>query len=267
MEIQLWRSILCPYELAVKELTVKFEHMIEEYRENDRYSPIEQVSGRVKSVSSILEKMQRKHIPIEQMETEVEDLAGVRIICQFEEDIDTVAAIIRRRTDMEVKSEKNYLTHIKQSGYRSYHMIVSYPVETFSGTKTIRVEIQIRTLAMNFWSTIEHSLQYKYKQHMPDHIREKLSRVADAIIVLDNEMSTVRSEIMDAQNSCQIQTNLVKDILNNIQNLYTIANKRELVKIQDEFYRIYETKDLEQLRRFHSDLDNITEGYHVQAFE
>ena len=85
---------------------------------------------------------------------------------------------------------------------------------------------------MNFWSTIEHSLQYKYKQHMPDHIREKLSRVADAIIVLDNEMSTVRSEIMDAQNSCQIQTNLVKDILNNIQNLYTIANKRELVKIQ-----------------------------------
>ena len=71
MEIQLWRSILCPYELAVKELTVKFEHMIEEYRENDRYSPIEQVSGRVKSVSSILEKMQRKHIPIEQMETEV----------------------------------------------------------------------------------------------------------------------------------------------------------------------------------------------------
>ena len=146
-------------------------------------------------------------------------------------------------------------------------MIVSYPVETFSGTKTIRVEIQIRTLAMNFWSTIEHSLQYKYKQHMPDHIREKLSRVADAIIVLDNEMSTVRSEIMDAQNSCQIQTNLVKDILNNIQNLYTIANKRELVKIQDEFYRIYETKDLEQLRRFHSDLDNITEGYHVQAFK
>ena len=80
MEIQLWRSILCPYELAVKELTVKFKHMIEEYHENDRYSPIEQVSGRVKSVSSILEKMQRKDIPIEQLETEMEDLAGVRII-------------------------------------------------------------------------------------------------------------------------------------------------------------------------------------------
>ena len=80
MEIQLWRSILCPYELAVKELTVKFEHMIEEYRENDRYSPIEQVSGRVKSVSSILEKLQRKHIPIEKMETEVERLQKI-IVC------------------------------------------------------------------------------------------------------------------------------------------------------------------------------------------
>ena len=91
MEIQLWRSILCPYELAVKELTVKFQHIIEEHRENDRYSPIEQVSGRVKSVTSILEKMQRKQIPMERMEEEVEDIAGVRIICQFEEDIETVA--------------------------------------------------------------------------------------------------------------------------------------------------------------------------------
>ena len=161
MEIQLWRSILCPYELAVKELTVKFKHMIEEYHENDRYSPIEQVSGRVKSVSSILEKMQRKDIPIEQLETEMEDLAGVRIICQFEEDIDTVAAIIRKRTDMEVKSEKNYQQHIKQSGYRSYHMILDVPVYMSNGKEIAPVEIQIRTIAMDFWASLEHQLHYK----------------------------------------------------------------------------------------------------------
>ena len=124
MEIQLWRSILCPYELAVRELVVKFEHIIEEHRQNDLYPPIEQVSGRVKSVSSILEKMQRKHIPMERMEEEIEDIAGVRIICQFEEDIDTVAALIQKRSDMVIKSEKNYLKHIKQSGYRSYHLII-----------------------------------------------------------------------------------------------------------------------------------------------
>ena len=100
MEIQLWRSILCPYELAVKELIVKFEHIISEHRENDLYSPIEQVSGRVKSVSSILEKMQRKHIPMERMEEEVEDIAGIRIICQFVEDIDRVVNLIKNRTDI-----------------------------------------------------------------------------------------------------------------------------------------------------------------------
>ncbi len=260
MEIQLWRSILCPYELAVKELTVKFQHIIEEHRENDRYSPIEQVSGRVKSVTSILEKMQRKQIPMERMEEEVEDIAGVRIICQFEEDIETVAALIQSRTDMTVKSEKNYLKHIKQSGYRSYHLIIYYTVETLDGPKRLQAEIQIRTMAMNFWATIEHSLQYKYKGDMPPHVTERLSNAAEAIISLDREMSLVRSEIMDAQNSSQVQSNLVKDILNNIENLYRLSNQREVLKIQSEFLRVFKTKDLRQLERFHRQLDIIAEG-------
>ena len=265
MEIQLWRSILCPYELAVKELVLKFEHIITEHRENDLYSPIEQVSGRVKSVSSILEKMQRKHIPMERMEEEVEDIAGVRIICQFEEDIETVASLIQKRMDMEIKSEKNYLKHMKQSGYRSYHLIIYYTVETIQGPKKIHAEIQIRTMAMNFWATIEHSLQYKYKGDMPLHVTERLSKAADAIISLDHEMSLVRSEIMDAQNSSQLQSNLIKDILTNIENLYKVSNQREVMKIQDEFLRVFKTKDLKQLERFHRQLDIISEGYRAQA--
>ncbi len=265
MEIQLWRSILCPYELAVKELVVKFRHIITEHRENDLYSPIEQVEGRVKSVSSILEKMQRKHIPMERMEEEVEDIAGIRIICQFEEDIETVASLIQKRTDMEIKSEKNYLKHIKQSGYRSYHLIIYYTVETIHGPKKLQAEIQIRTMAMNFWATIEHSLQYKYKGDMPLHVTERLSKAADAIISLDHEMSSVRSEIMDAQNSSQLQSNLIKDILTNIENLYKVSNQREVMKIQDEFLRVFKTKDLQQLERFHRQLDIISEGYHAQA--
>lgn len=265
MEIQLWRSILCPYELAVKELVLKFEHIITEHRENDLYSPIEQVSGRVKSVSSILEKMQRKHIPMERMEEEVEDIAGVRIICQFEEDIETVASLIQKRMDMEIKSEKNYLKHMKQSGYRSYHLIIYYTVETIQGPKKLQAEIQIRTMAMNFWATIEHSLQYKYKGDMPLHVTERLSKAADAIISLDHEMSLVRSEIMDAQNSSQLQSNLIKDILTNIENLYKVSNQREVMKIQDEFFRVFKTKDLKQLERFHRQLDIISEGYRAQA--
>ena len=265
MEIQLWRSILCPYVLAVRELIVKFEHIISEHRENDLYSPIEQVSGRVKSVSSILEKMQRKHIPMERMEEEVEDIAGIRIICQFEEDIETVASLIQNRSDMTIKSEKNYLKHVKQSGYRSLHLIIYYTVETLNGPRKLQAEIQIRTMAMDFWATIEHSLQYKYKGDMPPHVAERLTNAADAIILLDQEMSSVRDEIMDAQNSSQMQSNLVKDILNNIENLYRVSSEREITKIQTEFLRVFHTKDLKQLERFHRQLDIIAEGYRAQA--
>ena len=266
MEIQLWREILTPYDLAVKELIVKFEHLMQEHRNQGLYCPIEQVTGRVKTIASILDKAQKKRIYISEIEDKLVDIAGVRIICQFVEDIEKVVEIIRRRTDMEVIKERDYINHMKDSGYRSYHMIVHYEVQTLQGSRKIKVEIQIRTLAMNFWSTIEHSLQYKYKKNIPDHIREKLMNAANAIIALDNEMSFVRSEIMDAQNSFQIHTKLVSDILNNLQNLYGIANEREVLKIQDEFYRIYELNDIDQLNRFGRELDIIAEGYRAQSF-
>ena len=265
MDILLWHEILEPYELAVKELQVKFRHLIKEHHGKGLYSPIEQVSGRVKSVPSILEKMQRKGIVPEEMEEQVEDIAGIRIICQFVEDIEKVADLIQKRSDIEIKSEKDYIRHMKDSGYRSYHLIVYYTVETMNGPKRIQVEIQIRTMAMDFWATIEHSLQYKYKANIPDHIRERLSAAAKAIIVLDNEMSSVRSEIMDAQNSFNYKASIVADILTNIQNLYYVGNQREVVKIQNEFYDIYQKDDLEKLEDFSKQLDIIAEGYKAQG--
>lgn len=264
MEIQLWKEILAPYELAVAEIKVKFNHLIIEHREKELYSPIEQVDGRVKSISSILEKVHRKNIPMEKLEEQVEDIAGIRIICQFSEDIYRVVEIIESRKDMRIKSRKDYITNMKDSGYRSYHLIVFYEIQTLNGPRELQVEIQIRTLAMNFWAIIEHSLQYKYRKNMPIHIKERLNGAAQAIIKLDNEMSSVRSEIMDAQNSFRIKSDIVADILNNIQNLYKVANKREVIKIQDEFYRIYEMDDIEQLERFNKQLDIIAEGYRAQ---
>ena len=132
MEIQLWRKILSPYDQAVKELTVKFEHLIKEYREQGQYSPIEQVHGRVKSISSILDKAQKKGIALNEIEEKLEDIAGIRIICQFVEDIQKVVDIIRGRTDMHIREEKDYVSNMKESGYRSYHLIVDYRVETMS---------------------------------------------------------------------------------------------------------------------------------------
>ncbi len=267
MEIQMWREILDPYELAVKELTIKFEHLIKEHHDKGYYSSIEQVEGRVKSIFSILEKCQKKGISIDDVTEKIEDIAGVRIICQFVEDIERVVELLRQRNDIEIKQEKDYIREPKDSGYRSFHMIVWYTVEMMDGPKKIMVEIQIRTMAMNFWATIEHSLQYKYKLHMPEEIQERLMKASEATVLLDREMSQVRLEIMDAQNAFQHQAKVVADILNTIQNMYRVANSREMAKIQDEFYRIYSMNNLEQLERFHKQLDTIAEGYRAQSLD
>lgn len=264
MEIQLWREILNPYELAVDEILVKFNHLKREHRELGIYSPIEEVQGRVKAISSIIEKAHKKKISIKEVEEKMEDIAGIRIICQFVEDIGRVVELIRQRDDMEIKREKDYITNMKPTGYRSYHLTVYYTVQTLKGPKRLQVEIQIRTLAMNFWATIEHSLQYKYKHSMPEHIHQRLTGAGNAILMLDREMSEIRNEIMDAQNSFQIKANTVTDILNNIQNLFFVANRAEVEKIQDEFYRIYEKNDLEELQRFGRQLDTIAENYGAQ---
>ena len=265
MEIQMWREILNPYELAVKELLVKFEHLVKEHHDKGFYSSIERVEGRVKTIASIIDKCQKKGISLDDVTKKVEDIAGVRIICQFVEDIDRVVEILHRRTDFEIKQEKDYVKNPKDSGYRSYHMIVWYTVQTMEGPQKIMVEIQIRTMAMNYWATIEHSLQYKYKLHMPKEVEERLLRASEATVLLDKEMSQVRLEIMDAQNAFQHQAKLVADILNTIQSMYRVANAREMAKISDEFYRIYSMNNYEQLERFHKQLDSIAEGYRTQS--
>ena len=189
----------------------------------------------------------------------------MRIICQFCEDIEKVAALIRNRSDMRVLEEKDYVTQGKDSGYRSYHMIVSYCAETLAGKKEIHAEIQIRTLAMNFWATIEHSLQYKYKGNVPADLAGRLTEAANSVLKLDEEMSLVRSEVMDAQKSMLHQSNLVADISNNIENLYYYANRRETGKILEEFYRVYEEKNPQKLESFYKELDFIAEGCRAQA--
>ena len=244
----MWKELLDPYEQAVSELLVKFRNLKEEHRKKNLYSPIESVCGRVKSVASILDKMQRKNISFEDMEEEVEDIAGVRIICQFVEDIETVANLIYKRTDMEVRSKKDYLTNKKASGYRSFHLIVWYTVQTVSGPKRLQVEIQIRTMAMNFWATTEHSLQYKYRGQIPEHVAERLAASAD-------------------QRFRQTEVELVQSILTSIENLYRVESEREVRKIQDEFYRIYSLHNIDELDRFAKQLDILAEGAGAQSVD
>ena len=189
------------------------------------------------------------------------------IICQFTEDIYTVVKLIKKRKDMTVISEKDYIRNIKESGYRSYHIIVHYEVETVKGTSVIPVEIQIRTLGMNFWAIIEHSLQYKYDGEIPLHVRERLNAASDALITLDNEMSSIHDEIINSQTYFMVKANIVSDILSTIQNLYKVANKQVVIKIQDEFYEIYEKGDINELSRFSRQLDIIAEDYRAQSVQ
>lgn len=194
-----WDQFLLPYQIAVDELKVKLKAVRKQFKSQNDHSPIEFVTGRVKPVGSILEKAKRKNIADHELATDMQDIAGLRIMCQFVDDIVHVLDLLHRRTDFKIVEERNYITHQKDSGYRSYHVIIEYPVQTIHGEIPTLVEVQIRTLAMNFWATIEHSLNYKYDGDMPLEVQERLRRAAEAAFLLDAEMSQLRVEIQDAQ--------------------------------------------------------------------
>lgn len=193
-----WEIFLAPYGQAVNELKLKMKSIRDEYRTHQRHAPIEFVTGRVKTPESILEKMELRNIAPEDMLIGVQDIAGIRIMCQFVEDIYEVADLLMERSDFNVILIRDYIQNHKPSGYRSYHMLIEYPVQRATTIQPVIVEIQIRTLAMNFWATIEHSLNYKYRGVYPTHILERLERASEAAFQLDQEMAEIREEIREA---------------------------------------------------------------------
>ncbi|MDF2660261.1 MAG: pyrophosphokinae [Paenibacillus sp.] len=248
MDSRDWKKFLIPYEQSVEELKVKFKTLRTEMKARDEYSPIEFVTGRVKRISSILDKAKRLHVPMDRLEEGIEDIAGIRIMCQFIQDIQRLSELIRQRKDMSVIYEKDYITNYKESGYRSYHIIVEYPVQTSLGQKNVLAELQIRTLAMNFWATIEHSLSYKYKERLPEQVKLRLQKAAEAANALDQEMSSIRNEIMDAQKLFEDNSNLVSKVLNHIQDLYYYHRVREAANFQLKFNELWESEDIWNLR-------------------
>ncbi|MDN5388162.1 MULTISPECIES: GTP pyrophosphokinase [Bacillus] len=198
MDEKQWEQFLAPYRQAVEELKVKLKGVRTLYEYEEEHSPIEFVTGRVKPVPSILEKAKRKNIPLHNIES-MQDIAGLRIMCQFFEDIRIVVDMLLARKDFTVVDKRDYIAEHKESGYRSYHLVVLYPLQTINGEKQILVEIQIRTLAMNFWATIEHSLNYKYSGNIPEKVKLRLQRASEAASRLDMEMSEIRGEIQEAQ--------------------------------------------------------------------
>lgn len=194
-----WDLFLWPYQQAVSELKVKFRSLRQSFLNKGEHSPIEFVVGRVKTVDSIKEKMTRRVIAPDVIENDMQDIAGIRIMCQFVDDIYRVVDLIHRRQDMQVIEERDYIQNAKPSGYRSYHMVIEYSVFLPDGPKKIIAEIQIRTLAMNFWATVEHTLNYKYQGKYPEDIYKRLKSTAEAAYKLDEEMSSIKDEVQEAQ--------------------------------------------------------------------
>jgi len=194
-----WEEFLDPYIQTVGELKIKFRGVRKQYRKANRHSPIEFVTGRVKPIESIQEKMALRHIKLENLAQDMQDIAGIRIMVQFVDDVEEVLDIIRKRKDMRVVHERDYINNMKASGYRSYHVVVQYPVDTINGNQTVLAEIQIRTLSMNFWATIEHSLNYKYRGNFPEEIKQRLEITAKIAYQLDEEMRKIRDDIQEAQ--------------------------------------------------------------------
>ncbi|MBU3851584.1 MAG: GTP pyrophosphokinase family protein [Candidatus Paralactobacillus gallistercoris] len=205
-----WDKFLMPYHQAVDELIIKLRGMQTQFHQANERSPIESVTGRVKTVYSIKEKMQRRYISEDLLEQDMQDIAGLRIICEFVDDIYQVVDLLHQRTDMQVVEERDYVSNVKPSGYRSYHMVIEYPIQLLDGAKKILAEIQIRTMSMNFWATIEHSLNYKYQGEFPERVKKRLQRAAEASFNLDKEMSAIREEIQEAQFDKQHKTSQIR---------------------------------------------------------
>lgn len=191
-----WKSFLLPYELAVSGFIMKLGAIKKEYILKGENSPIELVSGRVKTVPSILEKANRLGVKYSDIPNEVYDIAGIRIICKYIDDVYKVYDLLKSRKDIEIFQVKDYIASPKKSGYRSLHVLAKYHAETIDGAIPINVEFQIRTHAMHLWASIEHSLKYKYYQEIPSNIKEKLVSAASASSKLDEELTNIRKEVL-----------------------------------------------------------------------
>ena len=238
MEYEKWDEVLAPYNNAVEELKVKFKNIRKEFLTKGEYSPIEFVTGRTKKIASIVSKAKR--LNIQDIEAEMEDIAGIRIMCQFVEDIYNIVNLIKLRSDM---------------------TIIKYPINSIAGSKEILCEIQIRTLAMNFWATIEHSLKYKYEHYIPETLAVRLRRAADAAFLLDQEMSEIREDIMKAQVMYQVKSVTLRDVLDKIQELYNVGETHKAIKYQRRLDKIDNERDITEILQLKKEIDSLLQEY------
>lgn len=192
-----FQEIMMIYESAIKQLETKLEILNKEYKVTGRRNPIETIKSRIKSPDSIAKKLEKKGLSVnfKTMTENLQDIAGVRVICPYISDIYNVKDILLKQPDIKLVEQKDYIESPKPSGYRSLHLVVEIPVYLSQTEHRVKVEIQLRTIAMDFWASLEHELKYKNEQKIPDSVRRELFRVAETIAMTDREMEEIAIEL------------------------------------------------------------------------
>lgn len=195
------------YESGIQEVRTKLEILQRDARFGAGHNPIESIKSRIKKPMSIIEKMHRKGYPIslESMRANLNDVAGIRVICPFIEDIYTVVEMLSRQDDLTVIEKKDYIQNPKPNGYRSYHMILEVPVFLSDRKQPVRVEVQLRTIAMDFWASLEHKIYYKFEGNAPEYISRELRECSGIVSILDEKMLSLNEAILKAKAEQKIE--------------------------------------------------------------
>ena len=201
-DVDSWQNAMFLYRSAIKEVCTKLEILNDEFQNIHNYNPIEYIKSRLKTPESIVKKLKRNghDTTIENMLQYVNDIAGVRVVCSFTSDIYRLAEMIGKQKQFTILSVKDYLKHPKESGYRSYHMLITVPIYTSTEVVQTKVEIQIRTIAMDFWASLEHKLRYKkdIPEDQAHYLEEEMLECANISASLDARMQHVRDVLSGA---------------------------------------------------------------------
>ena len=197
--IDSWQEVMLVYNAALRQIETKMQILNDEFQHVHQYNPIEHIKTRIKTPESIVKKLKRYgyETSIENMVRYINDIAGVRLICSFTSDIYRLAEMIGNQSDLKVLSIKDYIKNPKDSGYKSYHMLVSVPIFLSDSVVDTKVEIQIRTIAMDFWASLEHKIYYKFEGNAPDYISRDLRECAKMVSELDDKMLSLNEAIQE----------------------------------------------------------------------
>ena len=207
-QVDQWKSVMFLYDSALKEISTKIEILNNEFVHIYNYNPIEHIKSRLKTPDSIVKKLKRYgyDVTIDNMVEKLNDIAGIRIICSFTSDIYQIAEMITKQSDVTVLYVKDYIKYPKPNGYKSYHMVVTIPIYLTDGPVDTKVEIQISTIAMDFWASLEHKIYYKFEGNAPAYLQQELKACADVVNMLDGKMFSLNQAILELSEAQQRET-------------------------------------------------------------